>query len=535
MRERLPASGLVLVCGLIAAVPIFVAAGHAIAVRWVPLSDLGYTAVKSFDVFTGRSPLVGQWSSGASAAADHLTYSPGPLLFWVLAVPTRWLGQSAPAVAAGVVNVAAVVGSVVLAHRRGGMPLAIATAIAIPLMLASLPAEARSDPWNSSAPLMPLVLLFFVCWSLACGEYRLLPLAVFVASFEVQSHLTYSAPVVLMLGVGLVGLALTRPREKGELRPWILGALVVGLICWSAPLIDQAVHRPGNLVLLGRAATTSVPTLGLKAGWHAMAHTIGIVPWWLQGPRSALEWIADVGTGVGALATISTLAILGALVALVVLGWRRGRPDIRAAGALGLALAAAVALDAASTPKDQVATISYTLRWTSPAGMCVWLSLGWALVQLAPRRERLPRLGTAGALAGTGVAAAIAIAVAVDAKPQEQPYRPQRELNRLVVAALPRDGRTQVEAADFSALSFQSGLVYWLRHEGRDVVAPDMLKPLGPDYATGPHDRVVRIQVQSAGAAQPPPGRVIASLPYHEAFASDPNKVVSATLQPGSN
>jgi hypothetical protein len=234
-------------------------------------------------------------------------------------------------------------------------------------------------------------------------------------------------------------------------------------------------------------------------------------------------------------ATLSTLAILAGLVAVVALGWQRDRPDVTAAGALALALSLAVALDASSTPKDQVATISYTLRWTSPAGMCVWLALGWAALQLAPRPARWPRLGMAGALAGTAVVAAIALAVAIDANPQEQPYRQQRELNREVVAALPHDGRTQVEAADFSALSFQSGLVYWLRHEGRDVVAPEMLKPLGPDYATGPHDRVLRLQVQSAAAAQPPPGRVIARLPYHEAFSNDPNKVVSATLRPGSN
>ena len=61
-------------------------------------------------------------------------------------------------------------------------------------MLASLPAETYTDIWNSSAPLMPLLLLVFLAWSIACGEYRLLPLAVLVASFTSQSHLTFVAP-----------------------------------------------------------------------------------------------------------------------------------------------------------------------------------------------------------------------------------------------------------------------------------------------------------------------------------------------------
>jgi hypothetical protein len=388
---------LVLACGVLASAPIFVAAVHAISIRWVPLSDLGYTAIKSFDVFSGRSPLVGQWSSGASAAADHLTYSPGPLLFWVLAVPTRWLGQSAPAVTAGMVNVASVVGAVWLARRRGGLPLAFATAAAIPLMLASLPAETYSDPWNSSAPLMPLALLFFVAWSLVCGEFRLLPLGVVLASFAAQSHLTFATPALFLLGAGCIGLAVTGPRDRGEPRTWVIAALAVGLVCWSFPLIDQAVHRPGNLVLLARAATTGQETLGWDVGWHALAHTIGVVPWWLEEPRTALEWITDLGTGVGFLTTVTTLLALAALVAVAVVGWRRRRPEVWAVGVLGLLLALAVASDAASTPQEQVGTVSYTLRWTSPGGCacgCRWAGRCFSLRRCAvagPRGARRQR------------------------------------------------------------------------------------------------------------------------------------------------
>jgi hypothetical protein len=521
--------------GLIAVVPILVAAVQVIANRWVPLSDLGYTAVKSFDVFSSRSPLVGQWSSGASEAAHHVTYSAGPLLFWLLAVPTRWLGPSAPAVTIGLVNVASVFGIVALARRRGGGGLMVATAIALPLMLVSLPAETYSDPWNSSAPLFPLALLFFLAWSLACGEFRLLPLTVLVASFVAQCHLTYGVPTLLVLGVGIVGLAVSGSRGPA-VRRFVLAAVAVAVICWSGPLIDQAVHRPGNLVLLGRAATTAEPTLGFTPGWHAAVHTIGVVPWWLREPPSGLTRIGDVAVAPGALTIATAGLMLAALMAVVVVGWRRRRADLWAVGALGLALVLAVAINTSSTPNQQLPTLTYTLRWATPAGMCVWVTLGWALsVLILGRTRRLPRLPrTPATVMGLVAAVAVAVAVSVSEDPQAQPYRQMRTLDHRVAAALPSGGTTMVKAADFYSGSFVSGLVFWLRHEGRDVVSPDMLKPLGADYGTGRYDREVLVTVQDPVSARSehPPGRFIASLPYDQAFASPAARVVTVTLLP---
>ena len=324
--------------GLAAALPIVVSTLHAVTVDWVPLGDNAYTAVRAFDVFTDRSPLVGQWSSGASTAAGELTYSPGPLLFWLLAIPARLPAESLMVVTMGLVNVACVVGAMALARRRGGWPLMLALAAALPLMLASLPGDAYSNIWNSSAALMPFTLLVFLCWSLACGEYRLLPLTVVVASLVAQTHLTFVGPAVGVTLVGLVGLALSRRAP----RRWVLGSLAVALVCWSAPLIDQATNDPGNLRLLVRAATTDVPTLGSSAGWKAVVHMAGIPPWWLQDERNPLERLGDLTARPSALAIGSTLLVLAGLGAITIIGWRRRRPEVWAAGALGLVLCLAV-------------------------------------------------------------------------------------------------------------------------------------------------------------------------------------------------
>src|SRR5207248_2257881 len=104
--------------------------------------------------------------------------------------------------------------------------LMFAAALAIALMCQSLAAETFHDVWNPSAGLFPFTLLIFLCWSLACGEYRLLVPAVLVASFVVQAHLMYLPATVGMLAIGIGGLVLgliARRRAAGPSRPGLAG------------------------------------------------------------------------------------------------------------------------------------------------------------------------------------------------------------------------------------------------------------------------------------------------------------------------
>ena len=215
VRDRAAAGGrwlserwLVLASGLAAALPVIVSMAHIAASGWVPLGDDAMIAIRSFDVLTAHSPLVGMPSSGPTGVLKEQTYHLGPLLFWLFALPARFLGSTALPLTAGLVNVASVMGSVGLAHRRGGRPLMFAVALAIPLMLASLPAETYSAIWNPSAPLLPFTLLIFLAWSVACGDFRLLPLTVLVGSFVAQCHLIFAFPAFGALAVGVGGLAI---------------------------------------------------------------------------------------------------------------------------------------------------------------------------------------------------------------------------------------------------------------------------------------------------------------------------------------
>ncbi len=220
----------------------------------------------------------------ASTLTGHATYDLGPMLYWLLAVPARFGGPAALTAAMTVFNAALIVCCVVLARRRGGDALMIASALAIALMSRSFGSEALHGIWNPSAALFALTLLCFLSWSLACGEQRLLPAAVLVASFVMQCHLAYVAPAVGLLLVAVLGLVIERASKRrarlhaglqgaGERPLWraVAAALVVAVICWCPAVANELTSSPGNLSALASAASARQQTEGASAGWHALA------------------------------------------------------------------------------------------------------------------------------------------------------------------------------------------------------------------------------------------------------------------------
>ena len=398
--------------GLAAAIPVLVSTAHAVSAGWEPAADDGIIVTRAWDVLTLHSPLVGQYSE-AGNLTGQVIHSPGPLLYWLLALPSRFGSTTSLAVTMGAVNTLAIIACVALARRRGGLVLMFATAIGIALMCQSLPAESFHDVWNPAAALFPFLLLIFLCWSVACGDHRLLPLTTAVASFVTQTHLTYIAPTAGLLAIGVGGLAVRRfaerraaqrgaemlPRRRARSRPfghWVAAATLVAAICWAPPLLDEIANSPGNLTLIVAATSDRGTTLGASVGWNAVVDAVGWKPWWLYIPKSEWDRKHDVRVTPAGGASDSTLAMLAALGLVILVGLRRRRADLAAAAAIGLVLCAALAANMSQTPAVPLlaATIGYTAWWGSMLGLWVWLVLVWSLWCLLRRlvRENAPAL-----------------------------------------------------------------------------------------------------------------------------------------------
>lgn len=577
MRRLAHGPMLTLAVGLGAALPAIVATVQGLREGLTPTGDRAIILTRAYDVLSAHTPLVGQYSA-SSVLYSRVVHSLGPMLYWLLALPARFGPSASPAVVIAAINVMCVLAAVALARRRGGVPLMVLAAMALALMCRSLASETLHDVWNPSAGLLPLTLLMFVSWSLACGEARLLPAAVLLASFASQCELTFLAPSIGVLTVDIVGLGLahrltrtanptgvsptgispvsaaptTTPVPGHEtpprLWPWALAALLVALVCWSGPILDELIHHPGNLTLVAHAAVSHGRTMGPVIGWHAVVRAIGIPPWWLTNPSGSFGRLAQVIARPGLFAVASSVVVLIALGCTLLLGLLRRRPDLSAPAAIGLLLCVALASVASSTPTrpSLTSSLGYTLWFGSPAGMFVWLTLAWSISRPAAGAIRrgwtrllrdLPARATLspspvlalGVPLSLGAALAVGVTIAAGERPDTDSveYGPVARVNAAVLRRLSPSDRTVLVngSHDFTGFDFRAAVIYELRKHGLRVLAPAASLRLGSYYEPGRLRPDASIFVFD-GHDPPGHGRTIVRLSY-----GVPLKTITVTIE----
>ena len=174
-----------------------------------------------------------------------------------------------------------------------------------------------------------------------------LPWLVGVGSFVVQTHVGFAPAVV---GLGAIGarwvpsadsvLAPVRATRAAWLeettrwpaRRWILVAVVVGVLLWLAPVVQQFTGTTGNLGdIIDSFRHPTEPVAGWDIGFGVMGRELGVVGPWITGD--------DVGPS-GFLETASTIPATLLILATSALGapvWRRGAKDAGRLAALAVA------------------------------------------------------------------------------------------------------------------------------------------------------------------------------------------------------
>lgn len=391
---------------------------------------------------------------------------PGPMLYYLLALPYRLLGSGSAGIAVGavLVNTGALTGITAVAWRRGG-PMVGALAFTLSgLTVRALGPQFMRDPWNPHVPVLPFALLLLTAWSLAVGKRWALPAAAVLASFVTQSHVGYAPATAAVVVVALVGFVRSRPVRP--LLPAALAAAIVGLL-WLPPALEEVIRQPGNLRSLLDFYSQDRATSGLGPGLRAIALQLGPVPEWFVGRRPTNPF-----SGAVELPATSVPVALIPFAFFAVLAHRRGWRDVR--WLVGLVIVVTVAA-IASMSRVVGGLLPYLTVWTWIVGVMAWFLVGVAASRWV--REVKPALSgpitAAFVVAGVALLLVNSVSAARVGIPTGDESRIVGELGASVRAHLPED----VEVVHVAAPGSSTGAVYWsglvleLERGGRRVEA----------------------------------------------------------------
>jgi hypothetical protein len=312
---------------------------------------------------------------------DHNNWNhPGPAYFYAVSLAYRVLGSSARSlfVGATVLNGLAAAACVAVVRRRTTPTRALWAAVWIAVLAAVLAAAGPSattysesvlgalvSPWNPMVVLFPLLLLLLLSAGAVDRSGPSLVGALLVGSYVIQTDISTTPLVAVVVGAAAVAWAVTavldRRRRRvpgGPVAPDDTSGRVVGgrravlltvvglvvlVLLWLPPLIQQFTGHPGNLTLVVRFFSASHPGQSLAAAlWSvAAASTVLVV-----GPSEVMTSILGGSPAHAGLAVAVSLATVAVAAVVVVLGARHRNRFAVGTGALTLlgAFAAVIAV-----------------------------------------------------------------------------------------------------------------------------------------------------------------------------------------------
>ncbi|HWJ64776.1 MAG TPA: hypothetical protein VNS19_22575 [Acidimicrobiales bacterium] len=266
--------------------PLLAAVASLISARvqgWVPVSDGAVAAVRAADVLRGHMTPLGLPASISEFAPGPQRYHPGPLLFWALAPFTGVFGiQLGTTIGTIAINTAASVGAIRATNRAHRPRLTVLMAVTALLTGITVWGPGHLyDPFNTMLPAITLLCGFVLAWRLFCGDGTMLPWAIVLASFAIQTHVVYAVPLlVTLVPAALVAIGPPRWRPAGAERPSgrrIALSAVLGVFLWSWPAVEALANGGGNIRNLF-AGTSGAAVVGVRGAVATFVQVANVPP-----------------------------------------------------------------------------------------------------------------------------------------------------------------------------------------------------------------------------------------------------------------
>lgn len=330
-------------------------------------------------MLTPYGPLVGQATQLRKGAFD-----PGPLQYWLLAIPVHIDPRAGVAWGAALWCMVAASLAIEAARSAFGTFGALAASGIIIGAVAWQPLIAVDPYWNPWVGLIFFLAALAAGLAVLSGRRHWWPVLALTASVAAQAHLMFAlAPAALVLVALVAGLSDTIRARAGYW--WAVLGLMAGAACWIAPVIQQFTSRRGNLGLLIAslgARPPAGPAFGLKA---LAASALPPTVWWQRSLSFRYEGIASEIGGRPPAFGVAMLAFTAIVLAVAVHPLRSRR--LAALAAVSLLTSGAVLATYSNIAVHNIGLRgqNYLLIVLFPAGLLAWLTAGAAAV-LAARR-----------------------------------------------------------------------------------------------------------------------------------------------------
>jgi len=430
---------------------------------------------------------------------------PGPLWFYVLAVPYRLLGADYADLQVGALlcGIASLVVMVLVARRHGGLVMALWTSVVLAVLVHALGADWVASPWEPHGLTLACGALLLLTFDVVAGHDRSLPAVAVVATLLAQAHAVLVAYAVAMGAVAAVAVALRArrspapppahpadvPDHRDRSRRVRALAAAAGLlvVLWAPAGLEQVREDPGNVTAMVRSLRDPVdPLLGGADAWRAVSLQLGHRASWLGADVPLQPFAPIVDLSAVPVVPVGVVALGAAALAA-----RRTRgPAWSLVAVVGVAVVVAVA----SLARLVGPLFEWIPAWTQVLGAGVWLAAGWCAHQALADRTRAPVrrvVVTALALALVGASAASVVDALDDRRRETLEVTAVRALAERAVPSLEElDGPVLVRSTATAELPFGDEglgivtLVLTLDRAGIDaVVDADQANRYGPHRA----------------------------------------------------
>lgn len=460
--------------------PVVVATVSALRTPWWPTMDLAIEYLRSMDVGTADTPLIGAYSR---MGYNH----PGPFMFYLFAPFVRLMGPHGMFLASGLLAIGCVTGIIAIAYRRSGHFGAVLAGGACLIMFHAASLTNILGAWNPWIGLLPFLLSTFCAWAVLEGDTWFLPLLVAAASFSVQSHLGYGGVAALVMITPAFALVARHRRRtlsivRQHLRPVIV-TIGVGTIMWAPPLVNQLHGQPGNITLVIQNFTgPGQPTATLRAAGGMLAAFFS--------PLS--DWYAGQNGSSGPPPSASLIWPIAASLGALTLGALARRHGSRSSFMFAAMLVAANAIGLFSIAKIQGPVATYLVAWGLVLGVMTAFSIVWFASVLMRSRRPARRDASAlhsrpialGALRALGALTVIVLAATmVPGARTVEPDDPQAgEVARSIAEAtaphLRSHGAYLLDWREARFVNLQVGFLAGVEAHGRHLVVPATQKNL---------------------------------------------------------